>query len=115
MADGKTELDQADLPPGLSPEAVALIVRGDAMNPVYDDGDLLYYDDVRRGSAISDLVGLRCVVKISNGPILVKKLGKGSSRSTFTLWSHDAEPRVDEKVDWAAFIEWHRPAKARRG
>jgi hypothetical protein len=106
-----SETQEADLPPGLTPAATALIVRGDVMSPVYDDGDLLYYDEPSEGPAIADLVGLRCVAQIVGGHCLVKKLGRGTAAGLFTLWSHNAEPIYDAKLEWASAIEWHRQTR----
>lgn len=104
-------MQETPSPPTVDKEApqasAAIIVRGNAMWPVYRDGDILYYaDELKQKPA--GLLGTECVVQIQDGATVVKRLMSGSRRGTFTLASYNAPEMRDVSVEWAAPIVWIR-------
>ena len=86
---------------GISPESVAVEVRGDSMRGIAEDGWLVYYDN-RRDPPTDDLIGEICVVGLTNGEVLIKKLIRGRKKNHFDLESAAAPTMHDVKVEWAA-------------
>jgi phage repressor protein C with HTH and peptisase S24 domain len=96
-------IDEAPPFPGQDGPAVAVRVRGDSMLPQLEDGWLLYYSRDRDGVPPACL-GQLCVVQIHDGPLLVKKIEAGRKKGLYRLVSHNASPREDERLDWAARV-----------
>lgn len=96
--------DPIDLPP---PTAEAVIVKGDSMYPRYQDGEKLLYLPERRSA--TDLVGRECVVKLSDGRMLVKQIRRRIRGNRFDLASHNAPTIEDVEVEWAAPVMWRAP------
>ena len=88
----------------LPEHAVAVIVRGNSMYPRYIEGERILY--VQDGATPRDLLGQECVVKLSDGRMLIKILRKGSKKTLFNLESWNAEPLEDQRIDWAAPVLW---------
>ena len=66
-------LEVVESPPGETLSTVAVIVRGDSMYPVYQDGDVIFY--ARDGvDDEAGYLGRECVVKIVNGPTMLKRV-----------------------------------------
>ncbi len=93
-------LDHVEIPPGLPPDGVLVIVRGDSMYPRYFEGEFLYY--VRDGRDPQDFIGRECVVRLADGRVLVKVLRRGSQAGLFSLESWNAPPIEDKAIEWAA-------------
>lgn len=91
---------------------VAVIVRGDSMLPIFEDGDVIGY--IQEGSDPSSLIGDLCVVKVVDGPTYIKKLKRGSARGLFTLVSSNASDIEDVAIEWAARYQFHLPRHAWR-
>lgn len=102
-SDGDGELGEAPMPPGGSERTVAVEVRGESMRGIAEDGWLVYYDD-RRDPPTTDLIGELCVVGLSDGRVLVKKLFQGRRKRHFDLESVAAPMLRDVRVDWAAMV-----------
>lgn len=100
-------LEEVEAPPGCPKEAVAVKVRGDSMMDRYAEGDTLIY---WRQLPAQDLLYRTCVVGLEDGRRFVKQITPGEKPGTFTLLSSNAAPRKNERVAWAAPIEWIRPA-----
>jgi transcriptional regulator with XRE-family HTH domain len=99
------DLDQVETPPHESRALVAVEVRGDSMFPAYREGDLIYY--ARDGAVVNETaIGAECVVKIADGPTLVKTLMRGSQASLWTLLSYNAPPLENVAIEWAAPVLW---------
>jgi transcriptional regulator with XRE-family HTH domain len=96
-------LDEIEAPFGAPPDTRALIVRGDSMMPELNDGDFVLYRD--KAQRVEDLVGKRCVVRLDDGRVLVKRLRRGTTYGTFTLDSTNAAPIEDVMVIQAAKVE----------
>lgn len=96
-------IDDAPPFPGQDGPAVAVRVRGDSMLPQIEDGWILYYTRDRDGVP-GNCVGKLCVVQVTDGPMLVKKLEPGKRKGLWRLVSYNASPREDVKLDWAARV-----------
>lgn len=101
---------EVEAPPGGALGVVAVQVRGDAMYPVYGAGDVLFYNRAVQADSgeMAACVGRDCVVKIANGPTLVKRVEMGSSRGQYTLMSYNAVPMLNVRLDWASPVRWVR-------
>lgn len=93
-----------DLPPGAPLNAGAVRVKGSSMYPRFYDGELLFY--VKTDQPPGDFVNRECVIRLKDGGMLVKTIRNGSKRTLFNLesWSH--ELIHDQKIDWAAPVQW---------
>lgn len=96
--------ESVDLPP---PNAEAVIVRGDSMYPRYQDGEKLLY--VPEDRPASDLIGRECVVKLSDGRMLVKQIRRRIRGNRYDLASYNAPMIEDVEVEWAAPVMWRAP------
>ncbi|MBY0355686.1 MAG: XRE family transcriptional regulator [Rickettsiales bacterium] len=102
-------LDEVDVPPGSGPNTVAVRVKGDSMQPAMQEGWLLYYSNRVEGGC-EDLIGSLCVMKVLDGPTLVKNLRKGYAKGCFNLHSYNAEVIEDVRLEWCAKVEFIKPA-----
>lgn len=101
-------MDYVDAPPGeISKSAVALVVRGDSMIPVFEAGDIIYYDRQDNGD-LSHLIGKNCVVRLKDGRTFVKKLQH--SNGSYWLHSHNADPIIAPEIEWAGRVLWVKKA-----
>lgn len=97
-------LRQVDCPAHLDPATtVAVVVRGDSMYPVIDEGWLLFYSR-KMQTVPGQVVGALCVVQVSDGRVLVKQIRRGPTKGHFNLISTNAPPIEDVKLDWAAKV-----------
>jgi len=100
--------DTVESPPGDNRKFVAVIVEGESMYPLYQSGDVLFY--TRDGfSELDRCWGKACVVQITDGPMLVKTLQRGSETNMFNLISFNAPPKENIALDWAARVAWVKP------
>lgn len=95
-------LEEVDIPAGVPDDAVVVIIRGDSMYPRYFEGERLFY--VQMYQHPKELLNRECVVKISDGPIYVKIIRRGSTESHFNLesWNTSTPTLVDQVIEWAA-------------
>lgn len=94
-----TDLEHVEVPIPLPEGCGALIVKGSSQYPVYEEGDLIIIQPA--DVALERLIDAMCVVAVTNGPILLKKITRGRSASRYTLTSHNAPPIENVEVDWA--------------
>lgn len=90
-------------------QPVALRVVGDALTPVYRDGDVIM--GVRHaGPAADNLIGLECIVQTDDGERFVKFLARGLTPGRFNLRSHNPTEKDVEnvRIAWAAPVAWIR-------
>jgi transcriptional regulator with XRE-family HTH domain len=101
-------IDDVEAPPGDALSVVAVRVRGDSMFPVYSEGDILFYsrDSQAHGVDVQSCLGRDCVVKVMNGPTLVKRVEMGGGRGQFTLMSYNAAPVINARLEWASPVRW---------
>lgn len=104
------DLGQAPRPPGFSANGVALQVRGDSMPGVAEDNWLIYYDE-RFDAPSDDMLGQLCVIQITDGPVLVKRLYRGGLPGTFDLVSTSSnyDPIRNAHLQWVAKVDWIKP------
>jgi transcriptional regulator with XRE-family HTH domain len=100
--------DEVEAPPASSASMVAVEVKGDSMRGFADDGYLLYYED-RREPVTDDLLDQLCIVGLSDGRMMVKKLQRGQAPGLFHLYSSNSDPVFDQPVAWAAKVAWIKP------
>lgn len=106
---GQGPFGEADMPPkDGKPSLVAVIVRGDSMSGTLEDGWTVYYDN-RRDPPDETLHAKLCIVGLSDGRVLIKKLYPGRKRGHYDLHSVNAPPLLDQPVTWAAKITWIAP------
>lgn len=102
--DSPNGLEQVDAPPEMGPSTVAAQVRGDSMYPAFDDGDLIYYDQIQAMPEI--LPNKACIARLADGRCMLKLVRKGSRKGLYTLHSHNAPPIEDVRLEWVAKIKW---------
>jgi phage repressor protein C with HTH and peptisase S24 domain len=100
-------LASIEAPPGLG-DCNAAEVEGDSMYPQLEAGWTVFYGPEHQGIP-EECVGRLCVVQVKDGPILLKKLMRGSRKGLWRLESWNAPLRDDVKVDWAAKVLDIRP------
>ncbi len=107
--DNQGPYGEAEMPPkGGSATLVAVIVKGDSMSGTLEDGWTVYYDN-RKEPPDEGMHGKLCIVGLTDGRTLIKKLYPGRKRQHYDLHSVNAPPLLDQPVDWAARITWIAP------
>lgn len=103
-------LDMVDAPPGVAPNTVVVVVRGESMAPQYRDGTMLYYSQqLPPEDCLYDQNG--AVVRLSDGRMMVKRILPGSQPGSYTLSSVNADDMIDVELEWAAPIDWVKPRR----
>lgn len=106
---GQGPFGEAEMPPkGAVPSLVAVLVKGDSMSGVLEDGWTVYYDN-RKEPPDENMHGKLCIVGLKDGPTLIKKLYPGRKPFHFDLHSVNAPALLDQHVEWAARITWIAP------
>lgn len=100
------EFDRVTAPPGSTDRTFALEIRGTSLGELFDRW-LVFADDVR-SPVTSDLLGKTCIIGLSDGRIVVKKLRKARS-GLYDLLSNTEEPILGVAVDWAAKVKHMGP------
>lgn len=96
--------DTEERPPFITGEAVAVEVRGDSLIPVAEDGWRLIYSGDQ--TILEDEVLNRlCVVALTDGRVLVKRIMRGSKPQHYHLVSTNAPMIEDAEVLWAARVK----------
>ncbi len=93
-------------PPGLT-NGIALIVRGDSMEPKYTDGETLFIEKTIYG--VDSLIGENCYIQLADGRCYVKKLQYGSTPGLYTLISYNAPPIHDVPIERVYPIAFTKP------
>jgi len=101
QTDGQEGFDTVPVPPGGTPDAVALEVVGHSMRAIAEDGALIYFEDQRNPPA-PDMIGYYCIVEIEDGRVLFKRLLRGSEPGLYMLESQSGPPIQDVRLRWAA-------------
>lgn len=104
-------LFHVECPPQLSPRGiVAVEVAGDSMEPVYSEGDLLFYSrDVMGVSA--EAIGRKCICEDESGRVWIKQVKAGTESGLFNLLSINptGANMHDTRLKWAAPVKLHLP------
>jgi len=101
-----TGIDEIPAPPGMV-NGIALIVRGDSMEPKYTDGEVQFIE--KTVYDISSLIGENCYVQLPDGSCFVKKLQYGSKPGLYALISYNAPPIIDVAIERAYPIAFTKP------
>lgn len=101
-----TGIDEIPAPPGMV-NGIALIVRGDSMEPKYTDGEVLFIE--KTVYDISSLISESCYVQLPDGSCYVKKLQYGSKPGLYSLISYNAPPIIDVAIERAYPIAFTKP------
>lgn len=104
---------QVEAPPGLSPHGVVAVeIKGGSMEPVYSDGDILFYTRQTETGVPIEALGRRCVCEDEDGFGWVKIVREGRERGLFDLHSfNDASPPMyGVRLRWAAPVRLHWPS-----
>ena len=91
-------LDTIDV--SIPQDVVALVIRGDSQHPLQDGWVVLYSRDAEGVPDVA--IGRLCVVKVHDGPTLLKTVRQGRSARLYTLESWNAPTREDVRLDWAS-------------
>mgnify|MGYP000179716045 CR=1 FL=1 len=111
-AEEMSDVDSIPSPPDC-PECNCIIVRGDDNAPRFFDGDAIFYKREDMGDP-RRLIGSCAVIGLATGEIFIKRILLSPRRGRFTLTSYNplVEPMLDRAVEWAAPIQWIKPAGA---
>lgn len=101
-AEAQGPIDYVESPDGATESTVAVIVRGTSLGELFDSW-LVFYDDVR-SPVTNDLIGKLCVVGLTDGRVLVKKLQRSKSPGLYHLISNTEGAITDVGLDWAAMV-----------
>lgn len=100
-----------ECPPQLSPcGTVAVEVSGDSMEPIYSEGDLLFYTRDAIGVP-TEAIGQKCICEDESGRVWVKLVKNGSEPGLFHLLSLNptSESKHNVGLRWAARVRLHLP------
>lgn len=102
---------QVICPPQLPPHGiVAVEVVGDSMEPVYQQGSVLFYSRAAIGVP-TEALGRICVCEDDAGAVWVKVVKVGIEEGTFSLLSTNptSAPRHGIRLAWAAPVRFSLP------
>lgn len=98
-------------PPLISPRGVVAVeVLGDSMEPVYFEGDVLFYARQTMGVP-TEAIGRPCICVDTEGFAWVKQVKIGTAQGLFNLLSINptGSNRLDVSLAWAAPVLLHLP------
>ncbi len=93
-------LQTAPTPPNVSAHTVALRAAGEVMAGRVDEGDIIYYDELRTPPTEADFDRL-CVLGLVDGRVVVRKLHRGAGPGLYNLLLPGAAPMFNTPVLWA--------------
>ncbi|WP_339112802.1 LexA family transcriptional regulator [Thioclava sp. GXIMD2076] len=108
------ETDEILAPESLSGENIAAVrVIGDSMEPVYSEGDVLFFTRQTHEGVPVEAINRKCIVATPDGKAWVKHLKYGSEEGKFHLTSINptGENRHNTDVLWATPVRLHLPAE----
>ena len=84
-----------------------VVVRGDSMSPIFDDGDILFFD-LNFSESHSVLLGKACVVETASGGAMVKRVERGRREGYYNLESYNRLHSVisDVSLRTARPVRW---------
>jgi hypothetical protein len=94
--------DDVEAPSYASADTVAVQIVGDSLGSFFNSW-LVFYDEVHTPPT-EDMLRKTCVVGLTNGQVLIKKLLPGSRRGVFHLVSQTEGIIEDAEVEWAAVV-----------
>jgi len=97
-------MDQVERPAFVSGMAVAVEVTGDSLYPVAEEGwRLIYTGD--QTILEEEVLNRLCVVQLTDGRLLVKRVMRGSVARRYHLFSPNAPLIEDVEIEWAARVK----------
>lgn len=97
------------MPPIPGRDIVSIVVHGDSMMPIYENGTVLYYEN-GYGAPTDDLVNRNCIVTLEDGRTLVRRLHRGPEPGTWNLVAPNGSVLISQRVAHAHRIIWTKPA-----
>jgi phage repressor protein C with HTH and peptisase S24 domain len=102
-------LQEIELPFPVPEQCFALEAKGDSMSPRVKNGEVVV---VRaNGNQPSDLLGQEAIVKLRDGPYLVKTIRRGYESGRFNLESFNAPLRENVEIEWCGELWAIIPSK----
>jgi transcriptional regulator with XRE-family HTH domain len=99
-------IDEIEAPSGML-NGIAVIVRGNSMEPKYSDGEVLFIE--KTVYAVDGMIGDPVYVQTADGRSYVKTLHYGSRPGTFTLVSYNAPPIENVAIERVYPIAYTKP------
>lgn len=106
--------DEVDFPPGIDKNSVeAVLIKGNAMSPVFQEGWVVYYStdsnapaskagwQVPYGSGngpFAAFINKPCVIRLSDGSLMLRTLKQGSAEGKFTLAAYNTPDMRDVSI-----------------
>jgi transcriptional regulator with XRE-family HTH domain len=104
FSEGQGNLGEVVGPDGTSEHTVAVEIKGESLGPFFN-GWLVFFDDIR-SPVTDDIIGKLCVVGLSDGRVLIKRLIRSrGSHSLFHLYGQFGDPILDVAIKWAALVK----------
>ena len=92
---------------GMTDKTVAVEITGDSLGELFDRW-IIYYDN-RSDPPTKDMLNKLCVLGLTDGRVLVKKLTEGAIKGRYTLKSNTEPPIYDAAIEWAAIVRQMSP------
>ena len=95
------------------PDALYYQISDDGMLPFYEKGDVVA-GIKKTHQEIQAIVGSNCIVQLTNGELLCRRVRKGKSEKTYNLVCMNSETTIDTPIIAeielisAATVVWHR-------
>lgn len=99
-------IEEIEAPFGML-NGIAVIVRGNSMEPKYSAGEVLFIE--KTVYAVESLIGEPVYVQTADGRSYVKKLHYGATQGTFTLISYNAPPIENVVIERVYPIAYTKP------
>ncbi len=111
IIDTDDAFDWTEAPPGFE-KGAAGIIRGGSGKPAYDDGEILFWRELR--SPPKEPADKAVIVKVKDGPLYLKKLLPGRKRGFYHLTSiNPATPVLrDQEVEAIAPVGWVKKSES---
>lgn len=108
--DSDDHIDEVEAPPGFEHGAAGQ-VRGDSMKPLFWDGDILFWRELRAPPRKPPRRAV--IVQVHNGPLYLKRMLPGSRAGHYHLVSvNPTTPElIDQPVDAFAPVGWVKPVE----
>lgn len=96
-------LDYIERPTFIKGRAVAVEVKGDSLLPVAENGWRLIYTSEQTLDE-NQVLNRLCIVKLTDGRMMVKRVMRGSEPGRYHLASTNAPMIEDAQIEWAALV-----------
>lgn len=101
--DTQGDLDMVPAPDDVTPNTVAVEVRGESLGPLFEHW-LVYYDEVR-SPVTPDLYGRLCIVWLPDDRVLIKQIRPSKTPGFYHLLSNTEPTMTDVEVSGAARVK----------